>query len=100
MNILRHLPKTSLPLNRYCVLNYNEVTSSASYSNSCMQRLNRPVLSTVPVNFVQKRQKSITESVAEIYTSVSHSTTVSYFQNAFMSFHDFTGLPWWATIVI
>lgn len=58
------------------------------------------MLISMPVNFVPRRHKSITESITQIYTSVSHSTAVSYFQNAFMSFHDLTGLPWWATVVI
>lgn len=107
MNILRQLPKsTSLYVNRYCVVRCNQITSSAAYSISCLRRntatgFHRPIVSSsVPVCFIQRRNKSFTESISEVYLSVSHSTTVSYFQNALISFHDMTGLPWWATIVI
>lgn len=108
MNNLHRLKKfSSLHVHRYRMVNSNEIVSSASYSICCASRtpspnaFHRPTLMhRESVYFMQKRHKSFTETFAAIYTSVSHSTTVSYFQNALVSFHDVTGLPWWATIII
>lgn len=99
MSFLQRMPKPTFSAYRYLV----RIPSSATYSICCLQRNNshqRKSLSSVSVCFVPKRNKSISDTLTNIYTSVSHSTTVSYFQNALVSFHDFTGLPWWATIII
>lgn len=104
MNLLPRLPRLSQHIHRYRVLNVNAIPSTATYSICCAQRSNiferHRSVSGVPVYYIPKRHKSFTESVSEIYLSISNSTTVSYFQNALLSFHEQTGLPWWATIII
>ena len=54
----------------------------------------------------QKRQFSLREVVENlaktqtgIFKQLSESTPVEYLQNFLVSFHETTGLPWWATIV-
>ncbi|KAI9586814.1 hypothetical protein GQX74_002661 [Glossina fuscipes] len=38
--------------------------------------------------------------LANIWQSISNSTPVAYVQQSLVDIHDFTGLPWWASIVI
>ncbi|XP_055315925.1 cytochrome c oxidase assembly protein COX18, mitochondrial [Sitodiplosis mosellana] len=104
MNFLPRLPRLLYHIHQYRVKNVNAIASSAAYSICCTQRSGiferQRSVSAVSVCYLPKRHKSFTESVSEIYLSISSSTTVSYFQNALLSFHDQTGLPWWATIII
>lgn len=100
MNLLHRLPKSSVVVHRYRIAS---VTSQAAYSICCSpnhQSFQKAAVKTVSFCYVPKRHKSFTESFADIYTGISHSTTVSYFQNTFVTFHDVTGLPWWATIIV
>lgn len=102
MNFLPRLPRLSHQIHRYRFV--NAIPSTAAYSICCTKRANilerRPVVVPMSVCFISKRHKSFSESVHVIYMTVSSSTTVSYFQNALLSFHDITGLPWWATIIV
>ncbi|XP_031634595.1 cytochrome c oxidase assembly protein COX18, mitochondrial [Contarinia nasturtii] len=104
MNILQRLPKlSSLHVHHHLrVISCNEIASSAAYSICCTSTVlyRSTLISRESVYFMPKRHKSFTETFADIYATVSHSTTVSYFQNALVSFHDLTGLPWWATIIV
>lgn len=103
MNILRQFPKSSIHLNRFRALSVNEPPSSAAYSICCTKREylceKRPIKPT-SIYFIPKRSKSFSEVFTQIYADISNSATVSHFQNALISFHDFTGLPWWATIIV
>lgn len=38
--------------------------------------------------------------LANIWQSISNSTPVTYVQQSLVDIHDFTGLPWWSSIVI
>uniref|UniRef100_A0A1A9W7L8 Membrane insertase YidC/Oxa/ALB C-terminal domain-containing protein n=1 Tax=Glossina brevipalpis TaxID=37001 RepID=A0A1A9W7L8_9MUSC len=38
--------------------------------------------------------------IANIWQSISNSTPVAYVQQSLVDIHDFTGLPWWASIVM
>uniref|UniRef100_A0A1A9VEA3 Membrane insertase YidC/Oxa/ALB C-terminal domain-containing protein n=1 Tax=Glossina austeni TaxID=7395 RepID=A0A1A9VEA3_GLOAU len=38
--------------------------------------------------------------LANIWQSISNSTPVAYVQQSLVDIHDFTGLPWWSSIVI
>lgn len=103
MNFLQRLPRTTIHLHRFRVIRVNETKSCAAYSICCTKRshsFEKPTLNPVSFSIVPKRNKSFSEVFTQIYTDVSHSATVSHFQNTLISFHDFTGLPWWATIVI
>lgn len=110
MSILQRLPKSSTYLNQFRrVINVNEVKASAAYSICCVNRTHsfenpslhaKLLVNPVSFNVISKRNKSFSEAFSQIYADVSHSATVAYFQNALISFHDFTGLPWWATIII
>lgn len=105
MNHLPRLSRLSSHLHQYRIVKSNGISSSLAYSICCTQRVNvidrwhHPV-SAGSVCYMPKRHKSFTESISDIYMAVSNSTTVSYFQNCLISFHDITGLPWWATIII
>lgn len=46
------------------------------------------------------RHFSIATTISNIWITISNSTPVAYFQQGLVSFHDLTGLPWWATIVL
>lgn len=104
MNFLPRLPRLSHHIHLNRTVNVNAIASSAAaYSICCTQRsmaFERRSVSAVSLYYIPKRHKSFTDSVNDIYMAVSSSTTVSYFQNAFLSFHDITGLPWWATIIV
>lgn len=112
MNILQSLNRSPLPIHLYrcrvTILNksVNKPASNcpvAAYSICCTQR--RPQQTTLkpPPNtfqFQSHRNRSYAEAFQQIYIDISHSTTVSYFQSAHIAFHDVTGLPWWATIIV
>uniref|UniRef100_A0AAG5D042 Membrane insertase YidC/Oxa/ALB C-terminal domain-containing protein n=1 Tax=Anopheles atroparvus TaxID=41427 RepID=A0AAG5D042_ANOAO len=46
------------------------------------------------------RHFSYQATVTSIWQSISQSTPVAYVQHGMMDLHDFTGLPWWATIIL
>lgn len=46
------------------------------------------------------RQFSYIESITNLWITVSNSTPVAYFQQGLISFHDLSGMPWWATVVV
>lgn len=46
------------------------------------------------------RHFSIAASISNLWITISNSTPVAYFQQGLVTFHDTTGLPWWATIVL
>lgn len=105
MNILHRLHRSS-PVHSYgfrvTILNknVNETSSAAAYSICCTQRNHRPLRPPSTFQYQSHRNRSFVEAFQQIYTGISHSTTVSYFQTAHIAFHDYTGLPWWATIVV
>lgn len=47
----------------------------------------------------QNTVESIAKTQTGIFKSLSESTPVEYIQKFLLSFHDTSGLPWWATIV-
>lgn len=99
MNILPRLHRSPVHLYRFRVTIFNKSATTAAYSICCTQR-NQPLRPPTSFQFQSHRNRSFSEAFTQIYTDVSHSTTVSYFQNAFTSFHDVTGLPWWATVIV
>lgn len=54
-----------------------------------------PAVSKIPA-----RHFSLQSTFAGIYSEISNSTCVHLCQQNLMNIHDFTGLPWWATIVV
>ncbi|GAB0095520.1 Cox18 [Sergentomyia squamirostris] len=46
------------------------------------------------------RHFSYTETVTNLWMSMSKSVPVAYFQEGLIKLHDTTGLPWWATIIL
>lgn len=101
MNIIHRLPKSSIHINQYRITALSHCTQNAFYSINSVQR-------TTPVHFLQikshqfipQRNLSFIEKFASVYQSIADSSTVAAFQKTFISFHDITGLPWWATIII
>lgn len=105
MSILRRLHELPPHLHRYRVIAFKRITSEsisvpAAYSICCARRNQTLKPPPITIQYQPHRNKSFSEAFTQIYTNVSHSTTVSYFQNAFITFHDLTGLPWWATVII
>ncbi|XP_055687474.1 cytochrome c oxidase assembly protein COX18, mitochondrial [Lutzomyia longipalpis] len=49
---------------------------------------------------IQARHLSYTESISNLWMSLSKSVPVGYFQEALIKIHDTTGLPWWGTIIL
>lgn len=112
--ILQRVFRSSVNLQRHGIRKNNQITVCAAYSVCSKQRYgtvlhNKPLSSLHEINalvppaaicFIPKRHKSFTETIGEIYMDVSNSAAVGHFQNALISFHDYTGLPWWATVVI
>lgn len=47
-----------------------------------------------------KRNYSVESSVTSLWTTISCSTPVEYVQQGLISLHDYSGLPWWASIVV
>lgn len=114
MNTLQRMSKlSSIQWKRHRIISLNQSVSCAAYSVCCTQRYGT-VLHKSPMNlaisvqplapgticFIPKRHKSFTETIGQIYMDVSNSAAVGHFQSALISFHDFTGLPWWATIIV
>lgn len=54
-----------------------------------------PLHSITPV-----RHYSMESFFGGIYSSISNSTCVHICQQNLINFHDYTGLPWWATIIV
>ena len=47
-----------------------------------------------------KRCFSYETTVVNFWKILSNSTPVAYVQNGLIDLHDFTGLPWWTTIIL
>lgn len=43
--------------------------------------------------------QSLSETQASFFKTLSESAPVGHFQNFLLTVHDYTGLPWWATII-
>lgn len=43
--------------------------------------------------------QSLAETQAAFFKTLSESAPVGHFQNMLLTVHDYTGLPWWVTIV-
>lgn len=101
------LQKTSGTLCRSSI--YNTIKSSsrilnASYSvlaqNHDQRKYNLHSTKTQQLLQNSRRQLSYSETVTNIWLSISNSVPVAYFQQGLINFHDISGLPWWATVVL
>lgn len=104
MSILLRISKTLFSSNAYRITSAYKISLKASYSiNASHQNLANPLFhsNSVPKShlILPTRQKSFTAIAADIYANISHSSAVATLQNVLISYHDFTGLPWWATII-
>lgn len=68
--------------------------TSVNQSKSNLYRTQRRNLS------VQSSFESFVQTYARIFQSLSESTVVQYAQNTIIMIHDFSGLPWWASIML
>lgn len=107
MNILQRLHKSPIILYRYRVTIFNKslnetvaTTAAAAAYSICFTERNRTLRTPITSQLQPKRNKSFSEGFQQIYMDISNSTSVSYFQNGLISFHDMTHLPWWTTIII
>uniref|UniRef100_A0A8D8F762 Mitochondrial inner membrane protein COX18 n=1 Tax=Culex pipiens TaxID=7175 RepID=A0A8D8F762_CULPI len=46
------------------------------------------------------RNFSMDSTVTSLWTTMSQSTPVAYVQQGLVNIHDFTGLPWWASVIL
>ncbi|KAM8710850.1 hypothetical protein ACLKA7_017474 [Drosophila subpalustris] len=75
----------------------------AACRNGCLR-------ASTNVNWRQERRQASTEVAAAemsnasgmvgFWQTLSHSTPVAYMQDALTQIHDYSGLPWWASIVL
>ncbi|KFB47041.1 AGAP005624-PA-like protein [Anopheles sinensis] len=93
MSYLRTLRTVALSARRLPSHTYREhaLLTSPQWNNAGVQGFLPPS----PV-----RQFSYEATVTSIWQSISQSTPVAYVQHGMIDFHDFTGLPWWATIIL
>lgn len=96
MNFLRITPKNINAANQFRLGCANFSVRTAQRTDS-FQLLKR---NSLTLQIAPKRNNSISATLTGIYTDISNSETVSVFQNALIFFHDYSGLPWWATIVL
>lgn len=87
----------------YIALSQNKITNLNS--NTIGVRNNETKTKIFEINPIlctqhQKSFSSFNETITNFWQGVSNSTPVAYFQDGLIKIHDFTGLPWWATIVI
>lgn len=101
MNIIHSLRKSSQILPSYCI------TASGYYSQNCPYSINaldnkKPYLKldSNRTEMIIKRNLSFSGKVTSICASISQSPAVTSFQDAIIFFHDYTGLSWWAAIII
>lgn len=101
MSILRSLPKIASHGAR--ISSIYQTIPQASYSICSAHRHtdinNRLHINRIPFAITTKRNKSIAAIATDIQYAISHSDTVAFLQNATISYHDYTGLPWWASII-
>lgn len=58
------------------------------------------VVKNAPRNFsFYSAIQSLAETQASFFKTLSESAPVGHFQNMLLTVHDYTGLPWWATII-
>ncbi|XP_058124931.1 cytochrome c oxidase assembly protein COX18, mitochondrial [Anopheles ziemanni] len=93
MSYLRTLRTVALSSGRLSTHTYREhaVLTTPRWNNASVQGF-------LPQSAV--RQFSYEATVTSIWQSISHSKPVAYVQHGMIDFHDFTGLPWWATIIL
>lgn len=53
-----------------------------------------------PVTHPTTRNFSVDSTVTSLWTTMSQSTPVAYVQQGLVNIHDFTGLPWWASVIL
>ncbi|XP_055384322.1 cytochrome c oxidase assembly protein COX18, mitochondrial [Condylostylus longicornis] len=86
------------------IINVLRNFSQFSYNNNLSIDKNRQKYATQnkysSINIIQKRNFALSESIAEFYQTMSNSTPVAYIQQGLVEIHDFTGLPWWASIML
>lgn len=101
MNIIVSLRKYSKLLSNYHITASGYYSQNSSYSINALN--NKEPFLKIDCNrtrMIIKRNLSFSEKLTSICTSLSHSKTVTTFQDAIILFHDNTGLPWWAAIVL
>lgn len=92
---------------RYQTYNYRinfrvQTVSQAPYSCFAAQQIDaNNHIHSKPVCFAidTRRNKSFAAIAANIQTTLSQSDSVAVLQNALIEYHDFTNLPWWASII-
>ncbi|XP_055845985.1 cytochrome c oxidase assembly protein COX18, mitochondrial [Episyrphus balteatus] len=76
--------------------------SIATRSFSCLHKRDNEPKKTSPWLLHTTHRQIATEptGLAGFWQTLSNSTPVAYMQQGLVEIHDFTGLPWWATIVL
>lgn len=101
MNIIHSLRKSSKLLPNYGITASGYYLQNTPYSINALNNKNPFMkLESNRTEMIIKRNLSFSEKVTSISTSISHSTTVTTLQDSIIFFQDYTGLPWWATIII
>ncbi|XP_045463679.1 cytochrome c oxidase assembly protein COX18, mitochondrial [Harmonia axyridis] len=83
----------SKALSYYCTNNKNALFNTSGKSFMYLQQMK--VSSTVP----SSSDSGFLQTYSEMLKSLSESTPVQFMQKSLINVHDYTGLPWWATII-
>ncbi|CAG9864458.1 unnamed protein product [Phyllotreta striolata] len=79
---------------RYALLTHELLKSNVVFNaHRPLQRIQKRTFS------LQNTIESIAKTQTGIFKSISESTPVEYCQNVLVTVHDYSGLPWWATII-
>lgn len=95
---LRFSQKSAVALN-----SLHSILPRTSYSSSLLteHRCTPKSYHAMPaISMISARHFSLQSTFAGIYSEISNSTCVHLCQQNLLNIHEYTGLPWWATIVV
>lgn len=81
----------------HSILPRSSYSTALLSENKVFPRSHRALPSRSPVPV---RHFSVQTFFSGIYSEISSSTCVQFFQQNLVNIHDYSGLPWWATIIV
>lgn len=113
----KNFPTSKIPYDKTCVsfqknffnrrkfqesqiLHKNEMISRLSSRTIASRLISSHITACHVPEPIQQRRNYTNETVAGFWKTLSHSTPVAYVQEGLLHIHDYSGLPWWATIVL
>lgn len=97
------LQKSSGTLCRLSICNLikSSSTLNASYSVLAYNHYHRKNYLHPKTKSLQNyRQFSYSQTITNLWLTISNSVPVAYFQQGLINVHDISGMPWWATVIL